>query len=397
MAAKVPEVLDLAKWTIATREEVVAMYQPGRPKKKGAWLAIRKSLRPIDLYCYLRARFGQPNGLQTFLRKDDSDNIFHWDYNIKCNGVDVHIAATSREMYFAISEKLSDEDWKALILALKKDFGKFGKEKGAVQHSLEKWVVFQNKFALLADLCADLHSNISNLAPVGDLFEQITKERNTKRYATLQKKLSKRAVDLYGDCLKLKLLTPVMAEAFINHLILIFCKDEIRADKEKYDAFIREKIPERLALLSTNCKGFAKPIGQTGEPYSSFKRVMDKRNFAIHGNVDPVREQIETVYFEGKMPIFVNNGDHILSFFTQQELIADPAQTLADYEAVHLFLAEVMDCLDLRSLEYMRVLSEDPYPGYEVNMKRVTKILPGHNVATRFKGMRFDDDLKVKW
>ena len=96
------------------------------------------------------------------------------------------------------------------------------------------------------------------------------------------------------------MLTPIMAEAFINMVILVFCKDEVRNDAIRYEAFIRATVPERLALLSENCDGFLKDIDQTSEEYGGFKRVMDKRNFAIHGNIDPVREQIETVFFEGK-------------------------------------------------------------------------------------------------
>ncbi|MER8447386.1 hypothetical protein NKH52_29875 [Mesorhizobium sp. M1066] len=65
--------------TIARKshQEVVEWVTRDRkPKKKkgGAILAVRSRLRPVDIYCYLKARFGEPNGFQDFLRKDDSDN-----------------------------------------------------------------------------------------------------------------------------------------------------------------------------------------------------------------------------------------------------------------------------------------------------------------------------------
>jgi hypothetical protein len=48
-------------------------------------LISRSLLRPVDLYCYLNARFGQPNGMQTFMihsphfpdTKPDSANLIH--------------------------------------------------------------------------------------------------------------------------------------------------------------------------------------------------------------------------------------------------------------------------------------------------------------------------------
>jgi hypothetical protein len=64
-----------------------------------------------------------------------------------------------------------------------------------------------------------------------------------------------------------------------------------------------------LALLPSNCLGFQGEIDRTTDAYRAFLRVMNKRNFAVHGNIDPVREQMQTVYFEGKRPLFADPGD----------------------------------------------------------------------------------------
>jgi hypothetical protein len=115
---------------------------------------------------------------------------------------------------------------------------------------------------------------------------------------------------LYGHCLTLRLLTPIMAEAFLNMMIVTFCKDVIRNDKVAFEQFVRAKIPQRLDLLSQYCDGFAAPIDTQTESYAAFMRVTNLRNFALHGNVDPVREQLETVYFEGRRPLFVDCGGY---------------------------------------------------------------------------------------
>ncbi len=41
---------------------------------------IKNEIKPIDLYCYLVAKFGSPNGILTLFRNDDSDNLVHWDW-----------------------------------------------------------------------------------------------------------------------------------------------------------------------------------------------------------------------------------------------------------------------------------------------------------------------------
>ena len=60
------------------------------------------------VYCYLRARFGKPNGIQALLKSDDSENIFHWDYNLTTGTEDVYICGTSREVHFMLSERIAD-------------------------------------------------------------------------------------------------------------------------------------------------------------------------------------------------------------------------------------------------------------------------------------------------
>jgi hypothetical protein len=101
-------------------------------------LAVRQHLSPVDMYCYLKARFGEPNGFQTFLRRDSSDNWIHWDFNLTVGGEDVYISGTYREVHFMLSEHLPDQDWPVLLQEIKADFGRVGPEKAAVLRSLEK-------------------------------------------------------------------------------------------------------------------------------------------------------------------------------------------------------------------------------------------------------------------
>jgi hypothetical protein len=50
------------------------------PRELRSTLDIVNEIRPADLFCYLGARFGPPNGVQNFLRSNDSDNLIHWDH-----------------------------------------------------------------------------------------------------------------------------------------------------------------------------------------------------------------------------------------------------------------------------------------------------------------------------
>jgi hypothetical protein len=159
------------------------------------------------------------------------------------------------------SEDLSDNEWRVLIVSLKRDFARLGKEKSAMLRSFEKYFVFQNKFVALADLCAEMHESIVDAEPGQLTLPKATSSaRAMRKYYSQLRGVGKRANALYGHCVILRLLTPIMAEAFLNMLIVTFCKAAIRNDRQAYADFVRAKIPARIDLLSQNCDGFSRQL-----------------------------------------------------------------------------------------------------------------------------------------
>lgn len=394
------EILDLIEWRASSKAEVIEWLQKSEraDKRSRDFLVVRSQLRPVDVYCYLVARFGRPNGFQNFLRRDDSDNWIHWDFNIKSGEIDVYFAGTSREIHIGVQGNLTDAQWKALIVAIKDDYRRVGREKSRVLHSLEKYVVFQNKYVALANLCAGLHAEIVDAPPREEMPKSSTAYKDEPDlFERIMKRISDRATNLYGNSLKLKLLTPIMAESFINMIILILCKDKIRNDGRKYQDFVRAKIPERLRLLSENCDGFARQVDASSESYANFMRVIDKRNYILHGNVDPLKDKIEVVYFDGRRPLFNTPGHNIEKFFDHLEFVSDPPSVIVDYEATHDFLLEIVECMNRPIQNFLNQVIGDSYPGYEVKKRRVTKILPPNVVSGFMQGMRYDDELDVNW
>jgi hypothetical protein len=395
--------MDVPSWRVFTKEEMRTYLKdtlkPSGSKDRASHyksiLAVRRAFSPVDMYCYLKARFGKPNGFQTFLAKDTSDNWIHWDFNLKVQGEDVCISGTYREIHFMLSEKLSDCDWPMLFEKIKADFGRLGKEKAAILRSLEKWLIFPNKYIAVSNVCSDLHSNVLKdmkiLSPDAlDLPSSYEKDSQAHRYRRLIRQMS----DLYRNSLELSLITPVLAEAFINMAILILCRKEVRNNTRQFDAFLRSQIDAKIFDLPYKCRGFVKRIDPDAPAYKKFKRVMDKRNHAIHGNIDPEREQIEVVYFEGKRPLFKEPGDHIAKRLEAPLRQHSPEQIVKDYEDTHLFLNSLGDCLEPNIREQFWQLMEDPYPGYDSARQIVGALLPIATTIGHLQGVRYDDELK---
>jgi hypothetical protein len=257
-----PKCLDVQSWRVPTKEEMLKWLEsmkPGSEKRpKPSALMVRQHLSPVDVYCYLKARFGEPNGFQNWLRQDTSDNWIHWDYYLKADDQDVYLCGMSREIHLVLSEKMTDEGWRDLVFAIKADYGRVGMEKSVVLKSLEHWVTFPNKFVEIADICAELHAGIvDNMGGYQSYKTPSYRNKTTSAQGSkIAKQLATRSAKLYQHCLELSLLTPVLAEAFINMIVLILCKQEIRRNKRQFDEFIRSQIDVKLFDLSYKCEGF---------------------------------------------------------------------------------------------------------------------------------------------
>ena len=83
--------------------------------------------------------------------------------------------------------------------------------------------------------------------------------------------------------------------------------------------------------------------------------------------------------------------------FQYMEAQADPAGLLKEYEQLHAFLVEMTNCLVPRSKRFFEQVVSDAYPGFRVDIRRPTRLFPDHYVWSGFAGMRYDDQLDVKW
>src|SRR5258708_16930057 len=109
--------LTVSSWRLPTREEHLAHLQPGKaspPSSRKVYNigVIRRLISPLDLYCYLQARFGRPNGVQNLFKSNSSDNLIHWHYEFLCDGdwLDISGFTTSVHIRFATNKPLTKED-----------------------------------------------------------------------------------------------------------------------------------------------------------------------------------------------------------------------------------------------------------------------------------------------
>jgi hypothetical protein len=108
-----------------------------------------------------------------------------------------------------------------------------------------------------------------------------------------------------GLCFGIRSMLPVMAEAFVNLLLFVLLRREIKADKRLLENVTRQPIDVRIRSLHINCNGFAAPVDYTSEPCSKYHSIVNERNDLLHGNFALEKLRFDTVHFRGNVPIFI--------------------------------------------------------------------------------------------
>lgn len=390
------------KWAKPTPDEMVSFMKRLKPqagKPGGSLLVFRKYLSPLTIYKYLVARFGPPYGFQTMAKKSrNSDNLFHWDYLIKAGALWIHVQGGNRDVHVAVFGKtMSSKDWVKFSKALKVDFNRCGSDMATVGATLEKWLIVSNRFAMIADACAGFHEIlIENAEPPDMMPEKRRSGAGIKRYHKQVAEIGKRANRVFSASLSLNLITPVLAEAFINLLIFFLRKDELKRNQRQYDQYIRQPIDVRVFDLHFKCNGFHIGVDPDNDEYRAFKKVMDHRNHNLHGNTDPTKDAIETVFFDKFTPLFEKGADPILELFRNKETVFDIDGVLGRYHDVHAFFAYVLGLVEEKERVKIEMMMDDSTFGYDVARKRPGRLFPSHEVMMVMP-LKYDDELNVAW
>jgi hypothetical protein len=296
---------------IHPRDIVELIKREDRPKTGIRWV-LKNEVRPVDLYCYLGARFGQPNGIQNFLRKDDSDNLVHWEWFLRVGEGFVMIQGMNfrTEIWISCVDGVRESDKDEFVKLIKESFARHGKSMGEVRKALEHWVEFVNPYQRLRRAVTGLMDELSalNLNADNDRVPDIADEPddydiNAFREGWTEK--ASRYSRAFGLAFGVRSMLPVMAEAFVNLLLYILMKRELRSDERLRENTIRQQIDIRIRSLSYNCVGFERSVDYASEPCRRFHTLMNERNDLLHGNVVVDKLRFNELYFVGKVPVFI--------------------------------------------------------------------------------------------
>lgn len=155
-------------WQIVDNEEIYEkLLKRGlstKGKKRGIWQN-DGSLSPLEFYCYLKVRFGDPNGYMMLLKSPTVDNLIHWHFIIKARNIFIDIIGMNYRTEFHIdnADNFNEKDWKKIVFEIIKDYKNYPKEITKVIKSLEKWYIFINPFFRIEKIIDDYTKKLIKL------------------------------------------------------------------------------------------------------------------------------------------------------------------------------------------------------------------------------------------
>jgi len=342
-------------------EQILAFLQI--KERPTAWrsecLTIINEIKPVDLYCYLTARFGPPNGLQNWLRNDHSDNLIHWNWSLRYGPVFVDIQGGNyrTDVWFIGPVKLEPDDRADFIRHVKADFAAFGAHIAKCRKALEPWIEFVNPYQRLrrsiTKLTEELKAlHLDQLSELPNVLDQEDRESAQKGWEDTANKCSQG----FGLCFGIRSMLPIMAEAFVNLILFTLMRPEIRADSRLKDDAFKRHIDVRVKSLSMTCIGFKQPIDYSNEVCGRYHSVVNERNDLLHGNVDPKKLQFNEVYFDGTVPVFKEYRSMWQRSFGVERQAVGLDKVFEELATIDAFIGYVLSCLDDKirpKIEYM--------------------------------------------
>ncbi|MGB8193722.1 MAG: hypothetical protein WCF67_17450 [Chitinophagaceae bacterium] len=389
----IDEMFNPANWTLISipKQLEIANRNTKRSSKSPvqAWFNSAQKISPLLLYSYLQARFGPPNGFVMLLKNASSDNLIHWQYSIAAPQSEIHIWGKTAGLEITIKSdpeiRLSEKDWDILISNLLSEFKKYHKQMKDVQSEFEHWALFINPFARIEHTIKDyvLQLERLNLKEVGyykpgsrESYEQYMKE--LRRWT---KNINKAAA--IGTTIRM--LCPVMAEAFVNLILLLFRKEEYKEDERLYDSLLRQQIDIRVKTLHIHCTCFPKQIDSGSSAFRNFHSLMNRRNDFLHGNIDPKRLFVEEVWFDHRfIPLFEKDEGVIRKMMRHYCANVEPENAIGDFQAVSDFIELVLMAMDDSSLHLFVQLLADRMPGINKKTKRLGVLFPSQYLVENY-------------
>ena len=381
---KIEDIFNIENWEKASMEDLMKSLD-NRDKFRYVFLYqnLEKKISPLSLYELLKVKFGVANGVSMILKSPTTENLIHWHYTLLSGNIKIHFLGKSSGVEVIVKSekkvKIIKNDWEVLISNLNLSYSKYGKQMKKIRSDFQKYTLFINPFTRLKETLKSLVNELNSidLTEVKKINQFTATEEQTKKYYEKLNQWIKNIERSVALGTTIRMLSPVLAESFINLLILVLSKKEFKKDKRLYENLIRQQIDIRVKTLHLNCNGFSKPVLDSDSAFKNFHSLMNNRNDFLHGNIDPTRLMFEDVYFDfNNIPLFKKDEGIIRKTMNNYLNNVEPEKANNDYETAKIFIDFVLKHLEEDIRKYIEHLLITRMPGYNNKTKKIGILFP---------------------
>jgi hypothetical protein len=340
--------------TLAECQAEKPKYQAGIVFQARHKVVLMDEVSPADLFCYLGARFGHPTGFFSNVPREIYNEAVCWHYLLFLpeGPVDVVSLNFRTEVYLPACFECSAAAFAALI---KTDRPRHEIAIAVVEAKATKWVSFLNPYAQLVESSQLLLARAKSLSAIlqADMAAPHTPEEAASFVQAFNEHYPL-ALELAGLCLSIRMMCPVMIEAFLNLTLYALAKPELRSASGGLLALTRQSLVKKVQGLDQTCDYFLRPVDWSAPVCQEVDQLRRRRNEVLHGNVDPLAQKYETVWLWEKAPLFTR----VLGPYERalgSKLSAHPlAEVEKDFQLVETFEEYVLSCLQPRVADEIR-------------------------------------------
>jgi hypothetical protein len=132
--------------------------------------------------------------------------------------------------------------------------------------------------------------------------------------------------------------------------------------------------------LHLDCVGFKQPVDYTTEACKKLHTLFNRRNDLLHGNIAPLQNSHEHLFFDGTIPLFAEWKDFYDRIFGPNLRDLDLSDAEDEYATVLKFQEQVLSCLEAAVHAQVEQLLEKTELGFNPDTKRLGNLFPEHLV-----------------
>lgn len=315
----------------------------------------------LRLFALLKYRFKAPNGIITFAGRPggDPDGPFKWDYLfVPWGNLKLQVLRTAHQLEIRWWGEATDQS--IILKYLQNNLEKYSSQIEEEIGQLEPYTLILNPYLrhrliaqqTLASLKAMRVSEPHAPSQIGAHEKEIKKY--TERFRTYLEETQKQA----SMTMLLVMESAFMAEAYLNLILALFVKQEIRVSHAIHTETRLRKWKAKLERLHIDCTHVKGQVNLGDSRVRNAKEMFDLRNQLAHSYPDKNDLKLGEMWFHQSFPILqkaVPFHTHALALNNQ---LPSVDQALACMKAGQEFVAFLNEQIDNRVVDELKTFAD---------------------------------------